>query len=453
LGRLTSTATKDSIAPFSLSNFSRFFSDGRKGMRHQIPASFSFKLLRFFTVSPSVNYEEKWYGERYDWTYENDSTTIVKSTPEKGFYRISNYSFSAGISTRIYGMYLVKNKNSSIKAIRHIINPTVSFGYTPDFSSNSGYFKKLDNYIVDKSGHHRINERAPNLYEDRFAGGVYGGGSTLGKSGSIGFGIGNNLEMKVQKPADSVARKVMLLNNLSLSSSYNIIADSFKLAPISIAANTNLLDNLLNLNVSAILDPYYIQTTYSRPANSTSDELSLKTERRMNNLAWKTGSIGRVTSATMAISSNLNPKARQSQNKSREKIGKSELPEQEKQFLLQNPDAYVDFDVPWSMNLAYNLSYNHSINMNPTITQTVNMSGDVSISASWKITYSSGYHFESKAFTQTNLGIARDIHCWTMRLNWTPFGKFQSYNFTIAVKSSVLQDLKLERRKPFFDNL
>jgi hypothetical protein len=155
----------------------------------------------------------------------------------------------------------------------------------------------------------------------------------------------------------------------------------------------------------------------------------------------------------MAISSNLNPKARQSQNKSREKIGKSDLPEQEKQFLLQNPDAYVDFDIPWSANLSYNLSYNHSLGSSPTVTQTVNMSGDVSISASWKITYSTGYHFESKAFTQTNLGIARDIHCWTMRLNWTPFGRFQSYTFTIAVKSSVLQDLKLERRKPFFDNL
>jgi hypothetical protein len=237
----------------------------------------------------------------------------------------------------------------------------------------------------------------------------------------------------------------MLLNNLSLGSSYNLIADSFKLAPISIAANTNLLDNLLNVNLSATLDPYAILTTVG--------EEGFSRERRIDELAWKSGSIGRITSATLAMSTNLNPKARSKQTTSREKIAKSDLPEQEKQFLLQNPDAYVDFEVPWSMNLAYNLGYSHALNQGSKITQTVSMSGDVSLSAAWKVTYSTGYHFESNEFTQTNIGIARDLHCWTMRLNWVPFGRFQQYNFTINVKSSILQDLKLERRKPFFDNL
>lgn len=103
--------------------------------------------------------------------------------------------------------------------------------------------------------------------------------------------------------------------------------------------------------------------------------------------------------------------------------------------------------------MSYNLSYGHAINADPTITQTITMQGDVSLSAAWKVTYSTGYHIEGGEFTMTNFGVARDLHCWTMRLNWTPFGRFQQYNFTIAVKSSILSDLKLERRKPFFDNL
>src|SRR5690606_4317861 len=152
-------------------------------------------------------------------------------------------------------------------------------------------------------------------------------------------------------------------------------------------------------------------------------------------------------------STNLNPKARNKENMSREKIAKSDLPEQEKEFLIRNPDAYVDFEIPWSLNLSYNLSYSHPIDSKPRVVQTLQMSGDISLSASWKITYASGYHFETKEFTQTNLGISRDLHCWTMRLNWVPFGRFQSYNFVIAVKASILQDLKLERRKPFMDNL
>ena len=434
LGKMTPTSKTDSIAPFTGSNFATFFANGRKGMRHTIPASFSFKTLRYLTVSPSVNYEEKWYGEQLEWGY-NDDGLLVKTDTIKGFNRIANYSFSVGLTTRFYGMYFFKKKTSKVKAIRHIINPTVSYGYTPNFTTNTQYFQKMVN------PNDTTNRE---FYQDRYQGFVYGG-STPGKSGSIGFGIGNNLEMKIQKLQDSVARKVMLINNLSLSSSYNLIADSFKLAPIGISANTNILDNLLNINLSATLDPYSILTT--------TDEEGVTTERRVDELAWKGGSVGRITNATLAISTNLNPQARSKETTSREKIGKSDLPEQEKEFLLQNPDAYVDFEIPWSMNIGYNLGYTHGVNQDQKITQTINFSGDVSLSASWKVTFSSGFHFEEGEFTQTNLGIARDLHCWTMRLNWTPFGRFQQYNFTINVKSSVLQDLKLERRKPFFDNL
>jgi hypothetical protein len=434
LGRVSSTSSTDSIAPFTTSNFGTFFANGRKGMRHILPASFSFKALRYLTFSPSINYEEKWYGEQLTWGFNEDSV-LVRTDTTKGFNRIANYSVGIGLSTRFYGMYFFKKQSSNVKAIRHVINPTISFSYTPDFSKNSDYFQQLVN---PRDTTKRI------IYQDRYQGSVYGG-STLGRSGSIGFGIGNNLEMKIQKPQDSVARKVMLLNNLSLSSSYNLMADSFNLAPISISANTNILDNLFNVNLSASLDPYAILTTV--------DEEGTGTERRIDELVWKNGSIGRITTATFAMSTNLNPKARNKETTTREKIGKSDLPEQEKEFLLQNPDAYVDFEIPWSLNISYNLGYSNPINQAQKVTQTITMSGDISLSASWKVTFSSGFHFEQKEFTQTNLGIARDLHCWTMRLNWTPFGRFQQYNFTINVKSTILQDLKLERRKPFFDNL
>jgi len=434
LGRVSSTSSTDSIAPFTTSNFGTFFANGRKGMRHILPASFSFKALRYLTFSPSINYEEKWYGEQLTWGFNEDSV-LVRTDTTKGFNRVANYSVGIGLSTRFYGMYFFKKQSSNVKAIRHVINPTISFSYTPDFSKNSDYFQQLVN---PRDTTKRI------IYQDRYQGSVYGG-STLGRSGSIGFGIGNNLEMKIQKPQDSVARKVMLLNNLSLSSSYNLMADSFNLAPISISANTNILDNLFNVNLSASLDPYAILTTV--------DEEGTGTERRIDELVWKNGSIGRITTATFAMSTNLNPKARNKETTTREKIGKSDLPEQEKEFLLQNPDAYVDFEIPWSLNISYNLGYSNPINQAQKVTQTITMSGDISLSASWKVTFSSGFHFEQKEFTQTNLGIARDLHCWTMRLNWTPFGRFQQYNFTINVKSTILQDLKLERRKPFFDNL
>lgn len=435
MGKTGSSTTTDSIAPFNGANFAKFYENGKKGIRHSVPIGYSFKAFRFFTISPSMSYEEKWYFEKLNWEYDivNNQPTLTSDTI-KGFNRIANYSFSAGINTRIYGTYHMKHGN--IKAIRHVVNPTLSFSYTPDFSKNDNYFQA-------------INQNGKIIYKSRHEGFVYGP-STLGKSGAIGFGVGNSVEMKVQSEKDSVARKVSLLNNLSINSSYNLVADSFNLAPFGLSANTNAFDNKLNINMSATLDPYYYKTFTTEEGKTY--------ERRVDELAWKAGSIGRITSANMAISTNLNPKARENEQKSRDKILKSDLPEQEKQFLLNNPNAYIDFEIPWSLRINYSLNYTRSVKQPTTtkihnITQAVQFSGDMSLSEKWKINFSSGYHFESKEFTQTTVTIARDLHCWTLNFFWVPFGPFTSYNLSINVKASVLQDLKMERRKPFYDNL
>jgi len=433
--RISNRIGTDSIAPF-ISNFASLFENGRRGIRHSMPIGYSFKAFRFFTVSPSINYEEKWYFEKLTWQYDNvnGNSTLVAADTLHEFNRIANYNFSAGINTRIYGTYFFKKGN--VKAIRHVLNPTLSFGYTPDFTKNDNYFQA-------------INQNGKIIYKSRHEGFLYGPSNT-GKSGSIGFGIGNTLEMKVKAEKDSIARKVNLLNSLSVNSSYNLVADSFKLTPFSLSANTNVLNGMLNISMNASLDPYnYV--TFKNEDGSTY-------ERRIDEYAWKGGSLGRITSASMAINTNLNPKARENDQKSRDKIIQSDLPQQDKDFLLKDPNSYIDFEIPWSLRINYNLNYSRPVKQINTIelykiTQTLQFSGDLSLSEKWKINFSSGYHFESKEFTQTNISIARDLHCWTMLLSWVPFGPFTSYNFTINVKASMLQDLKMEKRKPFYDNL
>jgi hypothetical protein len=436
LGRIPATAAKDSIAPFTLSNMSLFLDNARKGIRHTIPISTSIKALRFFTLSPTINYEEKWYGESFNWGWDEAKQAVVKTETVKGFSRIANYSFGFGLNTRLYGMYLIKNPNNKIKAIRHIINPNISFAYSPDFLQNENYFDAVDNPVTNMTE-----------YRSKHEGLLYGGSNTS-KSGSIGFGLGNNLEMKVKSPKDSVARKVMLLNNLSFNASYNLLAEEYNLSNISMSANTSVMENKININLGATLDPYRIAETPVQIENPSGPTHEVRTPV----LAFKSGTIGRITNANLNLTTNLNPKARDKQQSSREKISKSALPEEEKEFYLKNPNSYIDFEIPWSLNLGYNVSYVHSLNTNPKLIQHIQASGDVALSEKWKLNYTTGYDFENKEFTPTSLGLARDLHCWTMRLNWVPFGTFQNYNFTIAVKSSILQDLKLERRRSFFDS-
>jgi hypothetical protein len=424
------------IIPFNLTNFSSLIENGKKGIRHSIPISYSFKAFRFFTVSPSINYEEKWYFEKLNWKYDivNNSPTLVAADTIREFNRISNYSFSTAFNTRLYGMYSFKK--GSVKAIRHTINPSVSFGITPNFAKNDNYFQA-------------INQNGKILYKSRHEGFAYGSSNT-GKSGSIGFGLGNTLEMKVKNEKDTVARKVSLLNSLSISSSYNLVADSFKLANFGLSANTNILNGRFAITMSATLDPYYymnLQTEAGKPY-----------ERKVDSYAWQHGGLGRITNANIAINTNLNPKARENEQASQKKIIDSDLPEQDKQFLLNDPNAYIDFEIPWSLRINYSLNYTRPIQTPNTkeiftINQTLQFSGDLSLSQAWKINFSSGYDIKNKEFTQTSISLTRDLHCWTAALNWVPFGYYTSYNFTIRVKASVLQDLKMERRKPPFEGL
>jgi hypothetical protein len=432
LGRINSSTT-DSIAPFTFQNLPTFFENGKKGIRHSIPFNYSFKAFRFFTATLSVPYEEKWYFEKLNWEYDivnNRPTLVVKDTVH-GFNRIANYSFSTTFNTRIYGTKFFK-PGKNVQALRHVMNPAITFSYTPDFTKNKNYFQPI---LVD----------GKTTYKSRHEGFLYGSSNT-GRSGAIGFSLGNTLEMKVKTDKDTVARKIALLKNLSFSTSYNLMADSFALAPVSISANTSVMDDMLSINFSASLDPY----RYDRFLDP---ETGKSFERRMDALVWNNGRLGRITSATLALNTNFNPQGQKSDQATRDKITQSNLPEQEKQFLLNNPNAYVDFEIPWSLRVNYSMNYQHTVNAEPKIKQTLQFSGDLSLSQSWKITFNSGYDFESKEFTQTDVGISRDLHCWTFRMNWIPFGRFTSYNLTIAVKASVLQDLKLERRKPYFDNL
>jgi hypothetical protein len=449
---------QDSIAPFTFENLPLFLRNSKKGIRHNIPISTSFKALKFFTLSPSLNYDERWYFDKLDWSY-NDSSRTFTSTKIQGFNRVFNYSGGVSMTTRIYGMYVSRNPNSRIKAVRHVINPSVGYSFQPDFATESyDYYQRF--VTRDGAGNETVQ------YKARHEGFLYGTAGQ-GRSSAMSFSVNNNIEMKVRNAKDTVDRKIALFNTLSLGSSYNFLAESFKLSNISLAANTNILQDKINLNFSATLDPYQYRmfvTDYRLDGclgciidieNYEGDPallIPIYTEKRVDEYVWKAGKLGRITSANFAFSTNLNPKGQESDNNTRDKIGKSEASDSDKKFLMQNPDAYVDFSVPWNLRISYNVDYSHPANQSPIITQAIRFNGDLSLTEKWKITYNSGYDFQNKEFTQTQIGINRDLHCWQMNLGWTPFGRFQSYNFSIGIKSALLRDLKLDRQRNFFDN-
>jgi len=441
--------TTDSIAAINSETLPLLFERARKGVRHNIPLGTSFKILNFFTVSPGISMDELWYFEKLSWGLSPDQTTAVVTDTIRGFNRVFNYSGSVGITTRIYGTYFFKKENG-IQAIRHVVNPTVSMSFQPDFGDPKyGYYQKID-----------IPGAANPVYKSVHEGFAYGS-SRSGEAASMNFGINNTVEMKVKSKKDTVARKVSSFNTLSISSGYNFRADSFKLSTFSLAANTNVLDNKLNINMSATLDPYkYVTLVSLDPADG-----GVTREIKTRHYAWNPYTapagygviddgfgIGRITNASLAMSTNLSPKGRKKDADTRSKVGAANIPDADKQYMLKNPDMYIDFDIPWNLRINYNINYAHSVNSDPKLTQALRLDGDFSLTRQWKFTVSSGYDFEQNEITQTFLTIARDLHCWQVNLSWVPFGKFQSYTFYIGIKSSLLKDLRLNRTRSFFDN-
>lgn len=396
---------------FTLNNFNLLQREFRNGMKHTIPIGTNIKMFKYFTLTPNANYSEVWYLESINKTYDDQTGQLTTDTLN-GFVRGNTYNASVNFTTKIYGMYQYRGK--VIKALRHVMTPSIGVSYTPE--NNIG----LRSYTDTNNVEHEYSI---------FQNGIYGQPHSV-EAGLLNFGLLNNFEMKVRNRKDSLGQdtKIKLLENLSFRSSYNMVADSLNWSNIQIGARTYIFKKI-SLNFNASVDPYALDS------NTTTGVIT-----KVNESQWsRSRDIGRLTSANLAVGFMLKGKS------SNEDKTSPYATEHELEYIKANPEAYIDFDVPWTFSVNYNVRYSKPQYQSDVI-QTLNFSGDLSLTPKWKIGFNSGYDFELKDLSYTSVDIYRDLHCWEMRFNWIPFGQRQSYLFTIKVKSAILQDLKLTRR-------
>ncbi len=404
-----SLETKDSLL-FRESSLQEF----QNGIQHNLPVTTSFSLLKYITLSPAINYNERWYFRTTDYEWNADLGK-VDTLQVNGFKAARDYSVSVGMLTRIYGMF--QYKRGPVAAIRHVMTPSASFNFRPDFSQEKyGYFKTTQIDTTGKTATYSI-----------FQNNIYGGPSG-GKFGALSLSLDNNLEMKVRTETDSgtTLKKVKLLESLRFGASYNIIADSMKWSPVSFSGRTTFANKMI-FTFGGSLNPYAYDENNKYYNRYLIDE---------------TGKLFSLTSANAALNFSLAGKSKSQQTK---------YSPRELNDLIGNPDNYLNFDIPFNLYVGYNLSYSKRGNLDATLTQSATFNGDLSLTPKWKIGFNSWFDLEAGKFTTFSTSIFRDLHCWEMRLNWVPFGGQESYNFQINVKSSMLQDLKLVKRKDFWD--
>lgn len=393
----------------------------RNGIKHNIPIGTNFKLFKYFTLNPNANFTAVQYFNFTEKTWDNVGNKLVETKRQQfvGNYR---YNLATNLTTKLYGTKLFKG--GPIAGVRHVVTPTVGLSYQPENSTGQRSYVDSISRVIDY-----------NIFED----GIFGNLNT-GEAGNVNFSILNNLEMKVRTPKDSAdpVKKIKLLENVGFSGSYNLMADSLNWSNFNLNARTRLFNNV-SLNFNSRLDPYqYSQDSITGIV------------RKVDRTWWEDEfKLGHLSSANLAIAFTLKSKTQSSTAGYKPKDD-----EDKKDFenVLNNPNAFVDFTIPWQLSVNYNVNYTKS---NPfaekSFTQTVNFAGEVNLTPKWRVEVASGYDFVAKDFSYTTVNFYRDLHCWEMSFRWVPFGTRKSYEFQINVKSSVLQDLKLSRRREYFD--
>lgn len=415
-----------------------FINEFKNGIKHSIPISSTIKVLKHFNLTNSINVTDRMYFESYRKYWSNDTiingndTTIgyVATDTVRNFNNIVDFSFSSSLTTKLYGM--VAFKKGPIRAIRHVLTPSVSFSYRPDFGNERwGYY----DYYYDQDLQDSIQY---SLYE----GAIYGKPPS-GKSGSLNFSLSNNLEIKVPSKKDTISgvKKIKIIDNFTISASYDLAKDSLRWSRVRMSGRTRLFKGL-DLTYSSSWDPYVLDSSGTKNLNKFEWEVN-KRFLRLDQTTWNIGFRFNLSSEQF----------RKEPTKQTTEGTESEMEE-----IQQNPEDYVDWNIPWSLNINYNLRYtanndyiNYVRERNDNLVQTLSFYGDISITKKWKIGFRSGYDFEQGKLSYTSVNIYRDLHCWEMRFNWIPMGPRKSWNFTINVKSSILQDLKLTKKKDFRD--
>ena len=435
------------------------FDQMRYGLKYAMPLNTSFNLFKYIQVSPSVNYTGRVYpnyllkyADGYDaatdrFTYTTDTVNAIR--------HCFDFSTSISASTKLYGIFQF-NKAKHIKAFRHVLSPSIGVSWRPDFSEEFwGFYRDEPS---DSTGTRRYSI---------FQNGVYGSPSS-GKSASLNFSLGNNFEMKVKGKKDTIDgqyTKIKLLENLSFSGSYNMAADSMKLSNISVSGSTRLFEKM-TLSFGGTLDPYQldkngrrtkyylVKETHGRQwarltsfHASTGFSLDSKTlgKKKMDEKEEAAREFGDDESqAEVDEDGNIITTAEEvEENKKRQK---SSISKKEK-------DGEFDYySVPWSLSASYSFNYSHNNNKAPVITQTLNLNGSISFTDKWQMSISSGYDFDAKKMTSTRLSVTRDLHCFNLSFYIIPFGRLKSYNFTLAINSSMFQGLDFKRNQSWRDN-
>lgn len=449
---------------------SSLIKDWRNGFQHSIPISANFTLFKYINLNPSFNFTDRMYTNKVNKSWDERTQKEVSDTTY-GFHNVYNWNLSLSASTKIYGFWKPSRKifGDKIQAIRHVLTPTVSFSYAPDFSaSRYGYYQTYQK--TDADGNVSLVQYSP--YQNELYG-VPG----KGRTGSISWSFDNNIEMKVKSDKDSTGfKKISLIDQLGWSMSYNMAAKEKPLSDLSVNLRLKWWKNY-TFNMTGVFASYaYELDNQGKPYVG-------------NHTYWGMGKWGRFQGMSQNISYTLTPEKIKKlfggakDDDDNDKKNKRDDDDEMDTDIESNVDdtmidaqhgaskdskggkadtdgdGYMKFSMPWSLTFGYGITMSENTDINKfnyktmrypyKFTQTLNVSGNLRISDGWNISFSSGYDFDNHKVSMTTASLQRDLHCFNMSCSLV-LAPYASYNFTFRCNASTLTDaLKYDKRSGY----
>ena len=445
---------------------SNLIKDWKNGMNHSIPISGSFTILDYVNVTPSFNFTDRMYSDRVEKRWDPATNREVTDTVY-GFYNVYNWNLSLSASTKLYGMWTPNRKifGDKLQAVRHVLTPSVSYSYAPDFgSARYGYYQTYTK--TDAEGNVTLVDYSP------YQNGLFGVPGK-GKTGSISVDIGNNIEMKVKSDKDSTGyRKISIIDELGASMSYNMSATERPLSDLNMRLRLKWWKNY-TFNMNAVFATY----AYELDENSN-PYLGTHTE-------YGYGRFGRFQGTSQSFSLTLNPENLKKWFGKKDDSDKDDEDDEDDGYedtgvesnidddlergkhgatkknagkAETDDDGYMGFSMPWSLTLSYGITmrentsgkFNTKTMRYPyAFSQNLNLSGNIRLSDGWNINFTSGYDFDQKRLSMTTASLSRDLHCFSMSCS-VVLAPYTSYNFSFRCNASTLTDaLKYDKRSGY----
>jgi LPS-assembly protein len=411
----------------------------RWGVQHRVPITLALPALGPLLIAPSVSYSEVWLQNKIRRQWNDAEQKLDTVVAQRGFFTDRQVSFGVGFNTTVYGMF--NFKSPGLVAIRHTVRPTVSLSYSPDLSGKHYYDTQIDTF----KNISRFSEFEGSMFSP-FSPGRFGG---------LSFGIDNNLEMKLRSKKDTgenAIKKVPLIDGFGFSSGYNFLQDTCELQDFSLYLRSTLFEKV-SITMNGLLVPYELNQFGGRTRF----------------YAWEKGfSLGTITSASISMSANFKSKKRDETKPDQENATNNSpytnvtdpnlLMQQQElvDYMRRNPAEFVDFNIPWSVNLSFSLNYSKQpkpdySGFQPAITSSLNFNNTFSLTPKWMFSTNGFFNVENRKLEMLTMSISRDMHCWQMSINVTPVSPGSRYfSFNLNPKASILQDLKVNRTRTFY---